>query len=120
MAKLDETVSSKAATAEILRRNRDTRRHSLSELEHDGTYHRVAIERAETILGRDPEAHIKLASKRASRHHATLRLQGMECVLTDNDSRHGILLNGVRVHSAVLRDGDVIQAGDDVFVYHEE
>jgi pSer/pThr/pTyr-binding forkhead associated (FHA) protein len=38
----------------------------------------------------------------------------------DNDSRNGVFLNGVKVHSAVLRDGDVIQVADSVFVYHED
>jgi pSer/pThr/pTyr-binding forkhead associated (FHA) protein len=40
--------------------------------------------------------------------------------MVDNDSHNGILLNGVRVHSAVLRDGDVIHVADSVFVFREE
>ena len=39
--------------------------------------------------------------------------------MTDNDSRNGVLLNGVQVHSAVLHDGDVIAIADNVFVYRE-
>jgi pSer/pThr/pTyr-binding forkhead associated (FHA) protein len=49
-----------------------------------------------------------------------LRVRGTDCVLVDNDSHNGVILNGVKVHSAVLRDGDVIQAADNVFVYHED
>jgi pSer/pThr/pTyr-binding forkhead associated (FHA) protein len=41
-------------------------------------------------------------------------------VLADNDSENGVFLNGVKIHSAVLRDGDVIQMADNVFVYHED
>ena len=39
---------------------------------------------------------------------------------SENDSDHGVLLNGVQVHAAVLRDGDVIQVADSVFVYRED
>ena len=70
-------------------------------------------------MGRAADACVHLNSKRASRHHAFLRLGGTDCVLCDNDSRNGILLNGVKIHSAVLRDGDVIQAAESTFVYYE-
>jgi hypothetical protein len=30
-----------------------------------------------------------------------------------------VYLNGVRAHSAVLHDGDTLQIGDVVFVFHE-
>lgn len=39
--------------------------------------------------------------------------------MRDNDSRNGFYLNGLRVYSAMLREGDVIQVTDCVFVYHE-
>ena len=108
------------ATARILRRAREKRRHSLSEFENDGTQRLIAIDCEETVIGRDPDARVRLSSKRASRQHAFLRLHGTDCVLVDNDSQNGVILNGVKVHSAVLRDGDVIQVADNVFVYHED
>ena len=40
-------------------------------------------------------------------------------MLFDNDSHNGVFLNGVKVYSAVLRDGDVIQVADSIFVYSE-
>jgi hypothetical protein len=30
-----------------------------------------------------------------------------------------MFLNGIKTHSAVLREGDTIQMGDVVFVFHE-
>ena len=48
-----------------------------------------------------------------------MTLRGTDCVFFDNDSHNGIFLNGVKIHSAVLRDGDVIQAADSTFVYYE-
>jgi S-DNA-T family DNA segregation ATPase FtsK/SpoIIIE len=108
------------ATARILRQERESRRHSLSEMESDGTQRRISLHRRETVIGRGPHAHVRLSSQRASRQHAFLRVRGTDCVLVDNDSRHGVILNEVKVHSAVLRDGDVIQVADTVFVYHED
>jgi pSer/pThr/pTyr-binding forkhead associated (FHA) protein len=39
--------------------------------------------------------------------------------LVDLESRNGVYLNGVKVHSALLHDGDNIQLGTVVFVFHE-
>ena len=117
MTGVDATIT---ATIRILRRQREKRRHSLAEFENDGTQRLIALDREETVVGRAADAHVCLSSKRASRHHAFLRVRGTDCVLVDNDSHNGVILNGVRVHSAVLRDGDVIQVADSVFVYHED
>jgi pSer/pThr/pTyr-binding forkhead associated (FHA) protein len=40
-------------------------------------------------------------------------------MLFDNDSHNGVFLNGVKIHSAVLRDGDVVQVADSIFIYSE-
>ena len=117
MTGVDATIT---ATVRILRREREKRRHSLSEFENDGTQRAISLDREETVIGRAPDAHVRLTSKRASRQHAFLRVRGTDCVLVDNDSHNGVILNGVKVHSAVLHDGDVIQVADNVFVYHEE
>jgi len=117
MSAVDATIT---ATARILRRERERKRHSLSEFDGDITQRLITLNREETVMGRGPEAHVRLTSKRASRQHAFLRVRGTDCVLVDNDSDNGVILNGVKVHSAVLRDGDVIQVADNVFVYHED
>lgn len=108
------------ATVRILRRAREKRRHSLSEFVNDGTQKLIALDREETMIGRGPDAHVCLESPRASQRHALLRVRGTDCVLLDCDSHNGVFLNGVKIHSAVLHDGDVIQVADSVFVYHEE
>ena len=103
-----------------LRRERLTRRHLLEQIEGDSPGAQILLDKDEMVLGRATGAHIRLTSKKASRHHAFLRLRGADYVMVDNDSHNGILLNGVRVHSAVLRDGDVIHVADSVFVFREE
>jgi pSer/pThr/pTyr-binding forkhead associated (FHA) protein len=103
-----------------LRRERLTRRHMLEQIEGDGPSAQIALDREEMVLGRAADAQIRLSSSKASRHHVFFRLRGTDCVMVDNDSHNGVLLNGVKVHSAVLRDGDVIHVADSVFVYREE
>jgi predicted component of type VI protein secretion system len=103
-----------------LRRERLTSHHMLEQIEGDGPSAQIALDKDEMVIGRAPDAHIRLASKKASRQHLFLRLRGTDCVMVDNDSHNGVLLNGVNVHSAVLRDGDVIHVADSVFVYRED
>ena len=102
-----------------LRRERLNRCRLLEKIEGDGPYAQIPLDKFELVLGRTPSAHIRLASQKACPRHAFLRIRGTDCVLADNDSLNGVLLNGVKVHSAVLHDGDVIAIADNVFVYRE-
>ena len=117
MTEVNATIT---ASVSILRRQRETRRHSLEQFQGDNTSRRYALDREETVIGRAKDAQIVLSSKRASREHAFLRIKGTDCVLFDNDSHNGVFLNGAKIHSAVLRDGDIIQVADSLFVYHED
>lgn len=71
------------------------------------------------ILGRSTEADIRIDSNEISRRHLVLKKVGSEYSCTDLKSRNGIYLNGVKVHSAVLKDGDSLQIGNVVLVYRE-
>jgi len=103
-----------------LRRERLTRRRFLEQIEGDSPSSQIPLDKDELTLGRATESHIRLTSKKASRLHAWFRSRGADYVMIDNDSHNGVLLNGVRVHSAVLRDGDVLHIADSVFVYRED
>jgi len=104
----------------MLRRGRDTHRHSLELLEGEGPLREITIEGDELTIGRAADTHFRLSSKRASRLHAFFRVRGTDCILRDNDSHNGVYLNGVKIYSAVLREGDVIQVAESIFVYHED
>lgn len=104
----------------IRRRQRETRRHSLEQIEGGGGLRIFMLQGEEMVIGRAPAAQVRLTSLNASRRHAVMRLRGTDCVLFDNDSDNGVFLNGVKVHSAVLRDGDVIQVAGSEFVYRED
>lgn len=70
-------------------------------------------------VGRGHGMDIKLVSQAVSRHHAVVSHHEGAFVITDVQSLHGVLLNGVRVHSAELREGDVLQLADVVLIYEE-
>ncbi|MBI5772732.1 MAG: FHA domain-containing protein [Verrucomicrobia bacterium] len=113
---IDTTIPTFVTAA---RRDRDVRPHSLSQIEGPGAPQEFPLDRAEMILGRAEDADVRVASQRASRHHATLTLRGGEYTVRDQGSRNGVLLNGLAVHAAVLHDGDVLQLADCVFIYRE-
>ena len=73
----------------------------------------------EIIVGRSLQATISMESGGISRQHFSLNKKGSEYACTDLNSSHGVFLNGIKTHSALLREGDVIQIGDVIFVYHE-
>ena len=73
----------------------------------------------EIVLGRSHQASICIDSGLLSRRHAAVRRNGPELVLADLDSANGVFVNGVRIHSVVLCEGDTIQIGDVVLVFRE-
>ncbi len=75
-----------------------------------GRFHR--IEKEETVIGRGSEAEVLVDDPGVSRRHAmVVRRPGGECVLMDLQSRNGTYVNGLRIRSSPLREGDKIQLG---------
>jgi pSer/pThr/pTyr-binding forkhead associated (FHA) protein len=76
--------------------------------------------RDEVVVGRAIDADIPINSKDLSRKHIAVKRTGpQQWTVIDLESRNGVYLNGVKVHSAVLHDGDNIQLGTVVFVFRE-
>lgn len=73
----------------------------------------------ELVIGRARNADVPLAVADLSRRHLSLTRVETEWRCQDLDSRNGVYLNGVRIHSAVLRDGDRLQLGRVVFLFHQ-
>lgn len=91
----------------------------LVQVEGPGAPREVKLDLPEMVVGRSLQAHLTIESTLISRQHFALRRQGPDYVGVDLDSVNGLFLNGLRVHSAILRDGDVLQIGDVVLVYRE-
>lgn len=65
------------------------------------------------LVGRTSDSHFRLSDEvaYASRRHFLLEVNPPRCRLIDLDSRNGTMLNGVRVDTAEVKDGDEIAIG---------
>ncbi|WP_082947575.1 ATP-binding cassette domain-containing protein [Mycobacterium sp. E2479] len=69
-------------------------------------------------IGRANDNDIVIPEVLASRHHATLIPTPTGTEIHDNRSINGTFVNGVRVDSAVLHDGDVVTIGNIDLIFH--
>jgi hypothetical protein len=77
----------------------------------------VPLEAQVTVLGRGAEADVRLSDTGVSRIHAEVRLEGDAVTVADRGSTNGTVVNGRRVRTAVLSDGDVVEIGGTSLVY---
>lgn len=91
----------------------------LEQVRGPGAPRRFPLAIPETVVGRGQQANVVIESALLSRRHVAFRRRDPELCFTDLDSANGVFVNGVRAHSAVLHEGDTIQIGDVVFVFHE-
>lgn len=68
------------------------------------------LREGKNVIGRDPDAQIRLDSAAVSRRHAAILITGDDAVLQDLGSRNGTNLNGEKLEAArPLRAGDEIR-----------
>ena len=63
-------------------------------------------------IGRHPDSNLVLGDPNVSRNHAEIRPQGDRYVVVDLGSTNGTRINGVRVDTQVLQDGDELTFGN--------
>lgn len=66
----------------------------------------------EAVLGREPGCTLVLADRSVSRRHARVYHDGLQWAVEDLGSRNGLHVDGERVESAILHDGDEFRLGD--------
>jgi pSer/pThr/pTyr-binding forkhead associated (FHA) protein len=66
---------------------------------------------AKLAIGRHPASEIVLDDMAVSRHHATIEVQGQKLLVFDHRSKNGIRVNGKKVQSAQLKNGDTVRIG---------
>ncbi len=76
----------------------------------------IPLERGEVVLGRALEADVRINDTGVSRRHARINAVTSEdgtidYILTDLTSSNGTLLNGQRIKSEILQNGDKITVG---------
>jgi pSer/pThr/pTyr-binding forkhead associated (FHA) protein len=71
-------------------------------------------------IGRAEECTITILDPKSSRKHCTLTVEGRGFALEDHGSRNGTTVNGQKVDSHAMQDGDVIAIGNTTFIFHGE
>ncbi|MBM4020443.1 MAG: FHA domain-containing protein [Planctomycetes bacterium] len=85
----------------------------------DGATSRVPLLLPRVIIGRSPEAHVRLACEKASRQHAELfRDPFGRWWIRDLGSRNGTRVGGAAVRERVLSEQDRVQIGACVLALH--
>jgi pSer/pThr/pTyr-binding forkhead associated (FHA) protein len=115
----DEATTSAGIECPLPSVRRPGKPYLLRQVQGPGAPRQYVLDLSEIVVGRSLQAHISVDSHLLSRRHIVLKKSGPEYVCHDLDSKNGMYLNGVRAHSAVLREGDTIQLGDVVLVYDE-
>ncbi len=72
----------------------------------------VGLDQAAFTIGRKPDNDVVLPPKYVSGYHGRLERRGTAWHYVDLGSTNGTFVNGQRVQSAVLRDGDILRIGD--------
>ena len=84
-----------------------------------GAERTIALTGPVTRLGRGADADVRLPDTGVSRLHAEVRLDGGRPTLVDLGSTNGTTLNGRRVTSGPLVDGDAIGLGSSALVFRD-
>jgi hypothetical protein len=63
-------------------------------------------------IGRHPDSNLVLGDPNVSRNHAEIRPQGDRYIVVDLGSTNGSRINGARIDTQVLQDGDEITFGN--------
>lgn len=80
-------------------------------MEHPGKTRQVTLHPNETTIGRAPTNGIVLDAQQVSRKHAAVTVGPAFVTLRDLGSRNGTYVNGLRIESQVLVNGDSIRIG---------
>ena len=77
---------------------------------------RVRLTDAETVIGRDEAAKIRVATHEVSRQHCLLILSPAGVLVRDLGSRNGTFINGIPIaEETILKPGDTITTGPMTF-----
>jgi len=81
-----------------------------------GTMGRVVRVEPDVVIGRAPDAKLRIVATGVSRTHAQVLVAQTGAFVKDLHSKNGTFVNGLRVTEQRLNDGDVIQVGGQVLL----
>jgi DNA-binding winged helix-turn-helix (wHTH) protein len=80
---------------------------------------RFPLPPGEHVIGRDPDADVRLDSTSVSRRHARLMVSARQTTLEDFGSKNGTFVGDARITApTALADGDAIRIGSLLVTYH--
>src|ERR1700752_1675089 len=81
----------------------------------DGARRFVPVTQSPFLIGRGSETgnHLQLSDRRISRNCAAIVMEASKQYIEDRGQRRGLFLNGEKVDSRELQDGDIITFGLD-------
>jgi hypothetical protein len=85
-----------------------------------GESHAFILEKPVTIIGRGPEADLRLPDPGVSRKHAEVRLDSGVFILVDLGSTNGTLVNDAPVTRRQLAPGDRIEVGSTTLLFRRD
>ena len=92
----------------------------LIQLNGSGATRQLALRVPMTMIGRAETNDIVIDNVRASRFHAAVVTAGAAVTIEDLGSRNGLFLNGVRISTAQLANGDTLVLGGAMFRFLAE
>lgn len=111
-----KAVSAPAADAQLTQAIPRPGRRAYGQLElPDGTRH--PITRTGLVVGRGKDADVRLADASVSRRHAAFSVVDDRVHVEDLASTNGLSINGERVSTATLSDGDTVTLGTATIVF---
>ncbi|MGH8888209.1 MAG: FhaA domain-containing protein [Acidothermaceae bacterium] len=72
-----------------------------------------------TVIGRGTDTDVRLGDQAVSRRHAEIRVVNGKALVSDLQSTNGTLVNGARITTAALVDGDEVRVGETTLTYHD-
>jgi pSer/pThr/pTyr-binding forkhead associated (FHA) protein len=90
---------------------------ALEQVKGPGAPRTFQLGRTSTVIGRDVGADIRIDSEELSRKHLRIMRVGDGYMCIDQESANGVFINGVKIHSAALHDGDQLQLADVVLLF---
>ena len=84
-------------------------------IQDDGPSRRFRLNEEGLVIGRSPEAGVRVNDEMVSRQHVRVYLSGQEVRVEDLDSRNGIFINGRRITESAFKEGETLSVGNATF-----
>jgi serine/threonine-protein kinase len=81
----------------------------------EATGKKIRLHKLITLVGRAPECAVLVRAADVSKHHCQIRIETGQVVVEDLGSANGTYVNGERIQTTLLQDGDELRIADHEF-----